>query len=230
MRSRTPRGPPPSRARLLWTPCRLPAVARRVSGRRPRARPALWTELLGIERRAEARARGEGWTDVGAGPAVGPARAGPRTGGDSSRSPTSWSATSLRRSSASRRSRNGDPPGDRWAICRDSEGSPFGLTTGLTGALTLRGQATGVCTGYDGNHAVGGERGFRPMRSCEPDRLVALLRRAGDTETAETFERFLPRTTIAGPPTSSLAAPHAGPWVCRSKASPSSRTRARAGK
>jgi predicted enzyme related to lactoylglutathione lyase len=24
-------------------------------------------------------------------------------------------------------------PGDRWAICRDSEGSPFGLADGSTG-------------------------------------------------------------------------------------------------
>lgn len=44
-------------------------------------------------------------------------------------------------------------------------------------------------------------------------RLVALLRRAGDMETAETFERFLPENDHRWTPDQLELAAHAGPWV-----------------
>lgn len=44
-------------------------------------------------------------------------------------------------------------------------------------------------------------------------RLVALLRRGGDTETAETFERFLPENDHRWTPDQLELAGHAGPWV-----------------
>ena len=44
-------------------------------------------------------------------------------------------------------------------------------------------------------------------------RLVALLQRAGDTETAETFERFLPENDHRWTPDQLELGAHAGPWV-----------------
>ena len=44
-------------------------------------------------------------------------------------------------------------------------------------------------------------------------RLVALLQRAGDTETAETFERFLPENDHRWTPDQLELGAHAGPWM-----------------
>jgi hypothetical protein len=44
-------------------------------------------------------------------------------------------------------------------------------------------------------------------------RLVALLRRAGDTEAAETFERFLPENDHRWTPDQLELGAHAGPWM-----------------
>jgi hypothetical protein len=44
-------------------------------------------------------------------------------------------------------------------------------------------------------------------------RLVAMLRRAGDDETAETFERFLPEGDDAWTPDELEHGAHVGPWI-----------------
>jgi hypothetical protein len=44
-------------------------------------------------------------------------------------------------------------------------------------------------------------------------RLVAMLRRAGDTETAETFDRFLPEHDEDWTPDELEQGAHVGPWV-----------------
>jgi predicted enzyme related to lactoylglutathione lyase len=88
-----------------------------------------WTELLGIELRSRTQGQGEGWQTSGAGPAVGLHARG-RGPGDSFSLPyfvVSDMPEALRRVEAL----GGTVihPGDRWSICKDSEGSPFGLTT-----------------------------------------------------------------------------------------------------
>jgi hypothetical protein len=44
-------------------------------------------------------------------------------------------------------------------------------------------------------------------------RLVAMLRRAGDDETAETFERFLPEGDDSWTPDELEQGAHVGPWI-----------------
>jgi hypothetical protein len=44
-------------------------------------------------------------------------------------------------------------------------------------------------------------------------RLVALLRRVGDTDVAETFERFLPENDHRWTPDQLEVGAHAGPWM-----------------
>jgi predicted enzyme related to lactoylglutathione lyase len=93
-----------------------------------------WTELLGVELEARKGLEGEGWqTHVGL-PAVGlHARgAGP---GDSFSLPyfeVADVAEALDRVAALGGSVVHS--GERWAICRDSEGSPFGLSRESLGA------------------------------------------------------------------------------------------------
>jgi predicted enzyme related to lactoylglutathione lyase len=86
-----------------------------------------WAELLGVELEARQDAEGGGWqTHVGA-PALGVHARG-RGPGDSFSLPyfaVSDLAEALERVAAL----GGSVihPGENWAICRDSEGSPFGL-------------------------------------------------------------------------------------------------------
>jgi predicted enzyme related to lactoylglutathione lyase len=87
-----------------------------------------WTELLGVELAARDRSQGEGWQTSAAGAAVGIHARG-RGPGDSSSLPyfaVGDIAEALERVQAL----GGTVvhPGDRWAVCKDSEGSPFGLT------------------------------------------------------------------------------------------------------
>ena len=87
-----------------------------------------WTELLGVELAARERSQGEGWQTSAAGASLGIHERG-RGPGDSLSLPyfaVSDIAEALERVEAL----GGSVvhPGDRWAVCRDSEGSPFGLT------------------------------------------------------------------------------------------------------
>ena len=87
-----------------------------------------WTELLGVELNDRQGPEGEGWQTHSAAPAVGVHERGPGPG-DSFSLPyfaVADVAEALERVEAL----GGSVvhPGERWAICRDSEGSPFGLT------------------------------------------------------------------------------------------------------
>lgn len=87
-----------------------------------------WAELLGAELEVRQDSEGEGWQTRSGAPVVGVHARG-RGPGDSFSLPyftMSNMAEALERVQAL----GGSVvhPGQRWAICKDSEGSPFGLT------------------------------------------------------------------------------------------------------
>jgi predicted enzyme related to lactoylglutathione lyase len=86
-----------------------------------------WAELLGVELERRGDSEGEGWQTYSGAPAVGVHARG-RGPGDSFSLPyfaVSDVAKALERVEAL----GGSVvhPGEQWAICKDSEGSPFGL-------------------------------------------------------------------------------------------------------
>ena len=89
-----------------------------------------WTELLGVELEARRDGEGEGWqTHVGA-PAVGVHARG-RGPGDSFSLPY-FVVDDLTAALERVEALGGSVihPGEAWAVCKDSEGSPFGLAAG----------------------------------------------------------------------------------------------------
>ena len=87
-----------------------------------------WAELLGVDLEVRQDSEGEGWQTHTRAPAVGVHLRG-RGPGDSFSLPyfaVSDVAETLERVQAL--GGRVVHPGERWAICRDSEGSPFGLT------------------------------------------------------------------------------------------------------
>jgi predicted enzyme related to lactoylglutathione lyase len=89
-----------------------------------------WSEVLGADLEARAEGEGDGWQTHGDAPAIGVHERG-RGPGDSFSLPyfeVADLAAALERVVAL----GGAVvhPGERWAICRDSEGSPFGLARG----------------------------------------------------------------------------------------------------
>ena len=87
-----------------------------------------WAELLGVELEVRQGSEGEGWQTHAGVPAVGVHARG-RGPGDSFSLPyfaVSDLAEALKRVEAL----GGSVvhPGENWAVCKDSEGSPFGLT------------------------------------------------------------------------------------------------------
>jgi predicted enzyme related to lactoylglutathione lyase len=93
-----------------------------------------WVELLGVELEARQEGEGEGWQTHSGAPAVGVHARG-RGPGDSFSLPyfaVSDIAKALERVEAL----GGSVvhPGEAWAICKDSEGSPFGLAQEALGA------------------------------------------------------------------------------------------------
>jgi predicted enzyme related to lactoylglutathione lyase len=86
-----------------------------------------WTELLGLD--LQPRTVGEGWqTAASSGPAVGVHERG-RGPGDSFSLPY-FEVDDLATTLAQVKALGGSVihPGEVWSICKDSEGSPFGLT------------------------------------------------------------------------------------------------------
>lgn len=86
-----------------------------------------WTELLGVELESRSAAQGEGWQTAGGGPAVGLHTRG-RGPGDSFSLPY-FLVNDIEEALIRVEALGGTVihPGERWAICKDSEGSPFGL-------------------------------------------------------------------------------------------------------
>jgi len=110
-------GVPRSPLSLIEFPADDPERARR-----------FWAELLDVELEARTSSEGEGWQTHSGAPAVGVHARG-RGPGDSLSLPyfaVSDIAETLERVEAL----GGSVvhPGERWAICKDSEGSPFALS------------------------------------------------------------------------------------------------------
>jgi predicted enzyme related to lactoylglutathione lyase len=88
-----------------------------------------WSGLLGEQLRPRVPEEGQGWQSDSARPAFGlhPRGRGP---GDTWALPY-FEVADLTDALARVRDLGGSVvhPGERWAVCRDSEGTPFGLTT-----------------------------------------------------------------------------------------------------
>jgi predicted enzyme related to lactoylglutathione lyase len=110
-------GEPRSRPSLVEFPADDPERARR-----------FWGGLLGEELRPRGEGEGEGWQTDSERPAVGVHSRG-RGPGDTFSLPY-FEVTDLARALQQVEALGGSVvhPGDRWAICKDSEGSPFGLS------------------------------------------------------------------------------------------------------
>jgi predicted enzyme related to lactoylglutathione lyase len=93
----------------------------------PERARAFWGALLGAALEPREDAQGEGWQTRSGGPAVGVHARG-RGPGDTASLPY-FAVDDLPAALERVRALGGSVvhPGDRWAICRDSEGSPFGL-------------------------------------------------------------------------------------------------------
>ena len=86
-----------------------------------------WSGLLDVTLEPRAAADGQGWQTPGTGPALGVHARG-RGPGDSFSLPY-FEVDDLQAKLAEVEALGGSAihPGERWAVCRDSEGSPFGL-------------------------------------------------------------------------------------------------------
>jgi predicted enzyme related to lactoylglutathione lyase len=93
----------------------------------PRRARRFWSGLLGIELDAREADEGHGWQNHGAGPSIGVHERG-RGPGDTFSLPY-FSVEDLDLALEHVVALGGTVihPGPRWAICKDSEGSPFGL-------------------------------------------------------------------------------------------------------
>jgi predicted enzyme related to lactoylglutathione lyase len=91
-----------------------------------------WSGLLGVELSERTSAEGRGWQTHGGGSEIGVHErgAGP---GDRASLPY-FTVADLEAALELVTALGGSVihPGDRWAICRDSEGSPFGLALALS--------------------------------------------------------------------------------------------------
>jgi predicted enzyme related to lactoylglutathione lyase len=86
-----------------------------------------WAELLGVELEPREGAQGAGWQTASAGTALGVHARG--AGPGDSRALPYFAVSDLAEALAMVQALGGSVihPGERWAICKDSEGSPFGL-------------------------------------------------------------------------------------------------------
>jgi predicted enzyme related to lactoylglutathione lyase len=111
---------------------RNPAVAVEFPADDPARARRFWTELLGVELEVRRETEGEGWqTHEGVPVGIHARGRGP---GDSFSLPY-FAVTDLAGALAKVRDLGGSVihPGERWAICKDSEGSPFGLAQDALG-------------------------------------------------------------------------------------------------
>ncbi|MGA7705741.1 MAG: VOC family protein [Solirubrobacteraceae bacterium] len=86
-----------------------------------------WAELLGVELQAREEGEGEGWQTHSDGPTVGVHERG-RGPGDSFSLPY-FTVSDVAEALQNVHALGGSVvhPGERWAVCKDSEGTPFGL-------------------------------------------------------------------------------------------------------
>jgi predicted enzyme related to lactoylglutathione lyase len=91
-----------------------------------------WEAVLGVDLGPRAEAEGQGWQTHGGGGELG---LHPRGTGPGDRFSLPYFAVDDLQAALARVQENGGDvvhPGDRWAVCRDSEGSPFGLAARTT--------------------------------------------------------------------------------------------------
>jgi predicted enzyme related to lactoylglutathione lyase len=88
-----------------------------------------WSGLLGVELEVRQGPEGDGWQTRSQVPAIGVHERG-RGPGDSFSLPY-FSVGDMAEALASVQALGGSVvhPGEKWAVCKDSEGSPFGLTS-----------------------------------------------------------------------------------------------------
>jgi predicted enzyme related to lactoylglutathione lyase len=117
-----------SRLSLIEFPADDPDRARR-----------FWSEFLGARFEVRAEGEGEGWQTREEGSVIGVHRRG-RGPGDSASLPY-FAVCDLEAALEQVRALGGSVvhPGAQWAICKDSEGSPFGLARKNPGAETVDG-------------------------------------------------------------------------------------------
>jgi predicted enzyme related to lactoylglutathione lyase len=110
-----------SRIHLIEFPADDPERARR-----------FWTGVLGAELVDRSGGEGEGWQTAGGAPALGVHERG-KGPGDTHSLPY-FEVDDLEAALERVRELGGEVihPGARWAVCRDSEGSPFGLAASMT--------------------------------------------------------------------------------------------------
>jgi predicted enzyme related to lactoylglutathione lyase len=94
----------------------------------PKRALRFWSGLLGVELEVRQGTEGEGWQTRSQLPAIGVHKRG-RGPGDSFSLPY-FSVGDMAEALASVQALGGSVihPGEKWAVCKDSEGSPFGLT------------------------------------------------------------------------------------------------------
>ena len=93
-----------------------------------------WAGFLGVELDARDEGEGEGWQTRSDGPAVGVHERG-RGPGDSFSLPY-FTVSDVAEALKNVQALGGSVvhPGERWAVCKDSEGTPFGLAQEPLGA------------------------------------------------------------------------------------------------
>jgi predicted enzyme related to lactoylglutathione lyase len=94
----------------------------------PERARSFWSGVLDVSLEPRTAGQGEGWQTQSSGPAVGVHERG-RGPGDTFSLPY-FEVADLPAALERVRALGGSivHPGERWAICKDSEGSPFGLT------------------------------------------------------------------------------------------------------
>lgn len=110
------REPDPSPVVLVEFPADDPERAR-----------TFWSRVLAVELEPREEAQGHGWQKHGDAPALGVHERG--SGPGDRLSLVYFSVDDLKPALDRVRAAGGEVvhPGERWAVCRDSEGSPFGL-------------------------------------------------------------------------------------------------------
>jgi predicted enzyme related to lactoylglutathione lyase len=97
----------------------------------PERARAFWGQLLGLELELRDKSEGQGWQTRAGAPALGVHARG--SGPGDSFSLPYFAVSDLPEALERVKALGGSlvHPGERWAICRDSEGSPFGLAQEL---------------------------------------------------------------------------------------------------
>ena len=98
-----------------------------VSAADPERAPGCWTAVLGVELEPRSPEEGQGWQTKGDGPVFGLHERG--TGPGDRVSLPYFAVPDMAAALKRVRELGGEVihPSERWSVCRDSEGSPFGL-------------------------------------------------------------------------------------------------------